>query len=391
MPAAATALAVLAAAAAPHGTTTIAFDGPLAARLRAQGVVLARQAALPVARGRLGGGAALELRGRVTLRAGRGRSAARLTLRGWRAELRAGRATLSAVAGGRRRTLLVAAPPLGRLRLDPAAGAARLRPTGVRLTRAGARLLHARLAVAASADERLGTLRVRAALGPASGGTGGSGNGGGGGTGGGGTRTPPPGCTPGFSSGTIPPAPAPLARPAGALDVTSATLTWRPRASFVQYINSGEGTIASDGATAGPPETAPGSSARLVYSFGFELKAGSWYDPVGGGADLLGRGTVRFLWRDHGIDVTLSDPEVELNGRSSRAIFVFSGGDCTQISPVRGVMLDLAPGSPTVNGTTREYGTIPATITDAGVSMFSGFYLPGDPWGSFAVAFEAAP
>ena len=214
----------------------------------------------------------------------------------------------------------------------------------------------------------------------APGGTGGS-------TGGGGTRTPPPGCTPGFSSGTIPAAPAPLARPVSALDVASATLTWRPRESFVQYVNSGEGATASDGATAGPPETVPGNSARLVYSFGFGLKPGSWYDPVSGSGDLLGQGTVRFLYRGHGIDISVEDPEIELNGRASRTIFAFSGGDCTQIAPVRGIMLNLVPGSPSVNGATRDYGTIPATITDAGATMFSGFYLPGDAWGTLSVAF----
>jgi hypothetical protein len=240
----------------------------------------------------------------------------------------------------------------------------------------------------------LGTLRVAVALG-ASGGAGqGTGGGPGGGTGGspgGGGTTPPPGCTPGFSGGTIPPAPAPLARPAGAVDVASATLTWRPRESFIQYVASGEGATTSDGATAGPPETVPGNGARLVYSFGFGLKPGSWFDPAGGSADLLGQGTVRFLYRGHGIDIAVKDPEIELNGRASRAIFAFSGGDCTQIAPVRGVMLNLAPGSPTVNGAARDYGTIPATITDAGATLFSGFYLPGDPWGSLAVAFAVAP
>ncbi len=395
MPAAATTLALLAVAAAPHGTTTISFDGPLAAGLRAEGVALARRAVLPVTRGRLGTGATLALRGRVTLSAGRGPAARRVRLSGWRAELRAGRVTLTAATDGRRRTLLVAAPPARQLTVDPAAGTARLRPTGVRVTRAGARLLRARLAIDAAAGERIGTLRVRAALDTAPGGTGGTGGSGGSGTGGSGTggdgtRTPP-GCTPGYSSGAIPPAPPPLARPAGALDVTRATLTWRPRPSFVQYVSTGEGASASDGAVPGPSERAPGSDASLVYSFGFGLKAGSWYDPAGGSAGLLAKGTVRFRYSGHGIDITVRDPEIELNGRSSRGIFTFSGGDCTQIAPVRGVMLDLAPGSPSANGAARDYGAVPATITAAGSDMFSGFYLPGDPWGSFAVAFSTDP
>jgi hypothetical protein len=393
---AATALALLAASAAPHGAATITSDGALADGLRAQGVAVARRIVLPAESGRIGTGATLSLRGRITLRAGREPSARRVTLSAWRAEVRAGQTVLSAVSGAQRRTLLRADVPRRRLTLDAATGSVRLQPVSLRLTRTGARFLRTRLAL----DERptgvLGTLRVAVVLGvQGSGGTGG-GSTGGGGTGGGATGggtggTTPPGCTPGFSSGTIPSAPAPLARPAGALDVASAALTWRPRESFIQYINSGEGTTASDGATAGPLETVPGNSARLVYSFGFGLKPGSWYDPTTASADLLGKGTVRFHYRDHGIDISVKDPEIELNGRASRAIFAFSGGDCTQIAPVRGLMLDLVPGSPSVNGSARDYGTIPATITDAGASMFSGFYAPGDPWGALRVAFEATP
>ncbi|HKG39025.1 MAG TPA: HtaA domain-containing protein [Conexibacter sp.] len=399
MPAAATtALAVLAASAAPHGAATITFDGALADGLRAQGVAVARRLVLPAERGRVANRAALVLRGSVTLRAGRKLGARRVTLSAWRADVRAGRTVLSAaVSGAQRRTLLRADVPRRRLTLDATTGTVRLQPVTLRLTRVGGRFLRTRLGL----DERptgvLGTLRVAIVLGGTTGGgQGGGGNGGGGpaggrGTGGGGGPTPPHGCTPGFSSGTIPPAPAPLARPAGAIDIASATLTWRPRESFIQYVASGEGATASDGATAGPLETVPGNSARLVYSFGFGLKPGSWYDPATGSADLLGQGTVRFLYRGHGIDISVRNPEIELNGRGSRAIFAFSGGDCTQIAPVRGVMLSLVPGNPSVNGPARDYGTIPATITDAGATMFSGFYLPGDPWGSLAVAFAVAP
>jgi hypothetical protein len=178
-------------------------------------------------------------------------------------------------------------------------------------------------------------------------------------------------------------------RPGTALAVSSSTLTWRPRESFVQYVAAGEGSSVSDGASAGPLETIGGNGARLVYSFGFGLKPGSWYDPGSGDADLFGSGTVRFRYRNHGIDITVKDPEIELNGDRSRAIFSFVGGDCTQIAPVRGIMLDLSPGAPTVTGATRDYRAIPARITDSGADMFSGFYLPGDLWGTFAVAFTA--
>ncbi|HMJ02417.1 MAG TPA: HtaA domain-containing protein [Conexibacter sp.] len=392
MPAAATALALLAASGATHGSTTIAFDGALARSLREQGVAVARQAVLPVAGGRLGNGAALALRGRLTLRAGSGRSARRVTFTAWRAQVRSRQATLSAFAIGRRRTVMSAAVPARKLTLSSTTGAVELRRVELRLTRTGARFLRTRLDLARLSAGVLGTLRVAARLGGAAGGGRGGGPGGGGGGGGGeGGPTPPPGCTPGFGSGPIEPAPAPLTRPVGAADVTSATLTWRPRSSFIQYVASGEGATASEGATAGPEEVVVGNPARLVYSFGFELKPGSWFHAGSGTAGLLARGTVRFRYSGHGIDIRVKDPEIEIDGSRSRAIFTFVGEDCTVITNVRGVMLDLAPGAPTGTPPSYDYGQIPATITDAGSSMFSGFYLPGDAWGSFAVAFTSGP
>lgn len=392
MAAATTALALIAASAAPHGATTITFDGALARALRGQGVAVTRQAVLPVRSGRIGSGAALALRGRVTLRARRDGRARRVALTGWRAQVRGRRATLTAVAGKRRRAFLVAAVPARRLTLDRDAGRVTVRRVRLRLTRGGARYLRARLALDRLPVGAIGTLRVSAKLGTAAPGNGGGG-GGGGGTGGGGGAgrggTTPPGCTPGYGSSPIEPAPAPLARPAGAADVTAATLTWRPRPSFIQYVSAGEGATASDGATAGPEEVQAGNPARLVYAFGFALKPGSWHHAGSGTAGLLAHGTVRFQYGDHGIDITVKDPEIEIDGGRSRAIFTFAGRDCTVISETRGIMLDLAPGSPTGAPPSYDYGEIPATITASGSDMLSGFYLPGDPWGTFAVAFTA--
>lgn len=392
MAAATTALALLAASAASHGSTTIGFDGAIADSLRDQGVAVARHAVLPVTGGTVRNGAALALRGRITLRAGRGRAARSVTLRGWRAQVRTGTTTLSAVAGRRRRTVLSAAVTARKLTLDSTTGAVELRRVALRLTRGGARLLRTRLALDELKAGKLGTLRVAARLGGATGGRGGRGGSGsgGGGTGGGGGGPTPPGCTPGFSSRPPPEAPPPLARPAvGATDVSSATLIWRPRESFVQYVASGEGATASDGASAGPEEVVAGNSARLVYSFGFTLKPGSWYHAASGTAGLLAQGTVRFSYSGHGIDITVKDPEIEINGGRSRAIFTFVGRDCTVISNVRGVMLDLRPNAPGGAPPAYDYGQISATITDAGSQMFSGFYLQGDAWGSFGVTFTS--
>jgi hypothetical protein len=356
---------------------------------------------LPVASGTVGGRGAASLAqgGRVTLKVGAGRAARTLTLTGWKAGIANGTATLSAVTGRRRRALLVARVSSRTLTLDASTGSVRLRAVTLRLTRVGASLIRTRLALDELAAGTLGTLRVTASVpGRTTGGSGGGGGGtgkgtggGGSGTGGGGTTTPPPGCTPGFASGPIEPAPAPLARPTGAFDISAATFAWRPKESFVQYVNTGEGTSVADGATAGPLEPVPGNSARLTYSFGFTLKPGSWYDPVSQTAGLLAQGTVRFRYSAHGIDISVKNPEVELNGRSSRAVFTFVGSDCSVITETRSVMLDLAPRAPGGTPPTFDYGQIPATITRSGASMFSGFYNPGDAWGSFGLAFTAGP
>lgn len=378
MPTATAALVALAAATAPTGTTTIAADGPVAAGLREQGVAVARQIVLPVQGGTIGSASALALRGRVTLRHGR----RTLTLTQWRGRVQAGRTTLSALpTGARKRVVVLAAEVVPwRLTVTASSGKLRLEPVKVRLTRPGAKLIRTRLALETLRPGVLGHLRAQATIPLAEQKVPGDGTPGGGQTPGGGGPTGP---TCEVSSDQITPAGPPMARPAGAVDVASATITWRPRDSFIRYVSSGEGAIASEGATAGPAEVLPGSATPLVYSFGFGLKAGSWYDAVSDTAGLFARGTVRFRYSGHGIDITVKDPEIELHGADSTAVFTLGGDGCTQLGDIRGQMLALAPGAPSGH----DYGQIPATITSTGADMFSGFYLPGDPWGSIAVAF----
>ena len=93
-----------------------------------------------------------------------------------------------------------------------------------------------------------------------------------------------------------------LARPAGAVDVVSATITWHVRESFVDYINSGGGTSTENGATSDPP-----------YDFHFPFARG-WRDPASGDAALYYTGRVNFRYPSHGIDMQAEDPEIELNG-----------------------------------------------------------------------------
>jgi hypothetical protein len=271
-----------------------------------------------------------------------------------------GRLTVSARLGARRITALS-----GRLdpgALDPDLPGVHLSSTKVALT-AGARRALARRLRAPLPRGAIGTVRIGAlptAKKPAA--------------------TTPPGS-----------APAPAPRPPTATAVTAATLTWNVRDSFVRYINTGEGTSVSGGAIADPPTVRPGSDAALVYSFRFPFASG-WYDSATGTAALKHTGAVRFRYSAHTIDLTTADPEVELAGAASRAVVRFDGPTAGDLAGQRGVLMDLDPAGATRTvgngGKTITYTTIPGKVPQGTAgSVFAGFYMPGDEFGSMTVSF----
>ena len=172
-------------------------------------------------------------------------------------------------------------------KLNAATGSVALRGATVRLTVAGAAALRRALKVKRLSPGALGTLTVDAKRSTT---TTGNGTPGPTTTPGtttttpGGTTTPPGPNTPADLGGPVPPA-----RPASAVDVTAAPITWHVRDSFIRYINTGEGTATSDGATAEPPVVI-GGSPPLVYDFHFPFKGG-WYDPMSKTARVTYSGT----------------------------------------------------------------------------------------------------
>jgi hypothetical protein len=176
-----------------------------------------------------------------------------------------------------------------------------------------------------------------------------------------------------------------LARPDGALSIASATIVWRPKESWIRYINGGEGTCVFDGAVDGVREVRPGTSTPLVYSFGFPFTSG-WYHA--GTAAVSFKGGVGFKWKGHGINFSTADPEIEINGEASRGIFRFNGADDTPYPNRRGVLVDLTPVAdedPSPNGYSF---TMPAKIPEGvGTSVFAGFYTAGTEFGTVTVAF----
>lgn len=387
-------------ASAAGGATTIDLRGPAARALRAHGVAISarkpakagpRRIVLPVAKGsraRLVHRGAVVLRSRAAASA-RGR-AVRLTA--WQTRVTPRRATVTARLGKRRVPVFVATyRPQARTLGDRAVTVTR---STTRLARPAVKALRRALGVSQLRAGVVGTTRVKARLagqptggGPqptppnAGGGTGG---------GGGGSTTPPtpgsPACH-GFGSETVPVASPPLTKPDGAATVTAATFWWSPKDSWMRYINSGyrpgDGVHAADGATPDRPH-----ADTVVYRYRFTLDSGSWYDGAKG--VLYFRGTVRFRWEDHGLDITVANPEVQLDGAASRLVFRFTGSECSTLRNQRVELAKLAVGTPTGTPPAYDFGTVTATITDPGAGAFSRMYRAGTEWGAIELAFTTS-
>ena len=195
------------------------------------------------------------------------------------------------------------------------------------------------------------------------------------------------------TAGGPPPAPGsgepPVrARPAGARTITGATLTWRVRESFIRDIASGEGTTPSRGTSGAAPEALEGAPP-LVYAYRFPFAEG-WCDPATGAARVTFTGTVAFRYATHGIDLVVNDPEIELDGPNSRVIFRMTGSGDTAGGNQRQVVetLDVSKATATGGGTAFAYERIPGSVPPgAASSVFAGYYLPGDPFGSVSISY----
>lgn len=421
------ALLPVAASAATSGTTTIELTGSAAKALSSQQVRItaqkpakasSRRIVLPVTGGTVAGSAKLKLGGSVSLRTRAGRTTRTVKLTGWQSAVGAGGTTsVSALSGKRRVTLFTIVAPKRSVTLDKAAGTARVAGGRARLTAAGAKALRSGLALRRLVAGPLGSAKLTASVGGSSGGGTTTTPGGGtttpgtggtpGTTPGGGTPAPTPAQCSGFSTGTVPEATAPLARPAGATDVSAAPMQWYGRDSWIRYINGGllatDGFKASDGAQLGPVEkypeptdtyADPSRSVPLAYSATFTFDPSrSWY--LAGGASSTGllayTGTVRFRWDAHGIDLTFKNPEVELDGANSRLVFTVARAACSNFPAKRVTMFKLTVPAPTGAGSPFAYGPIAARISTDGATLFSSQYFAGDAWGSVRNLAVTAP
>jgi hypothetical protein len=390
--AAALALAPLGAgqAVAASGASTIELGGSGLAGLRDQGVALgARRPAriargvlrLPVARGLVRSSAYLDHSGSLRLRKRAGGRTRTLTIRRLQVRL-GGRSRVIGTVAGERFALFVIHAKRGTLSLSRTVGSASLRAAELRLSGKAARLVKRRLQLRAAPRGRFGSLTVDALVG-GSGGPGGD-TGGGANPGGG-----PP------QSGPIGEGPAPPTRPASAVDVSAATLTWHLRDSWIRYVSTEEPPAALEGAVPAaaipqsahpcPDNPAAAPPGPLVYSWSLPFVSG-WYDAASGTAALSFTGGVRFRYLGHGIDLDVKDLELQLGGDSSKALARFDGRGGTNIGNRRGVLVDLAPPSPPPGGPdTLIRGSIPAGGSE---SVFAGFYGAGDGFGCVSLSYS---
>jgi len=428
--AAATLVAAFAAPASASAAVTGAraeldLDGPAARQLERDGARVTvvrpadkvqRRLRLPVSVTVVGTGASSGLSGSLSFRAGK-RSVAVSRLR---VTVGAGRRiTVTGWLRGDPVTVLTGTAPKAGFALDRTASTAAFAKAGVTLSRDVARTLRRLLRLRHTPTSRLGTLGLIRATGDATVGTGSSSpssSSSPGAAAGGGSGSAPSAAGPQISSGPITDETPPLARPATAVDVVSSTVTWRVRDSWIQYIAAGNpsgttGTTPSGGAFRSPASQQGCSSdgsvntALLTYQFGFAFQRG-WYDPASQQASLTFAGAVNFRYPSHGIDLSASDPEIQVNGAASKLVFGFSGSEGTDLGGKRGTLTDLkvdgppapracaadaAPtltANPAVSGTTRTYERIPGTIPGGtGASVFAGFYPAGAPFGWLTVSF----
>ncbi len=375
-------------AAAAPGQAVLEVGGPAAKALRAEGVAIAplgaakggaQRIVLPVRTGLVGSTATvLRFGGGISLR--KGRRAARLGDLRLTLGRRGGVAgKLAGSASGLFRVLKG-----GRRQIDPARGSARLSGLRLELTRPAVRDLAEKLGLERRPSGVFGTLSAadedlpQAAPVAAK------------------SEEQNTGCSLPSSAGPAPEDPLPVAtRPPGAVDVTGASLSWSVRDSFIRYVNTGEGTSVSGGATAAAPEVRAGSSLPLTYAFGFPF-ANGWHDaganpadPADDRAAIYFNGGVRFLYGAHEIDLRTSAPEIELGGGSSRAIFSVAEGEAPAERQVI-VNLDLGrAASVQRSGGTVTYDRVPGAIpAGTATSTFAGFYAPGTDFGCFTVSYS---
>lgn len=363
--------AVAGATSAATGTTRLTLDGPAARTFEQRGVKVAAvkpatkrsgRFVLPVSGGKVSSAkvATVKLRGGLRLSRG-GRKVVLGSM-----VLKVGRASkVTAKVGGRTRTLFTVRSPKGAVTLNRAGQSVAVQNVALRLTPGAAKLLSPRLGL--KGKRRLTAGTVANLLTDA--------------------RVAAPAAAP------APAAPV-AATPSTAVPITTASIVWRQRPSWLQYMETGRsyngqpdplgGTSAIDGAVPGPVEeqrTSNGTVVAIPYTYAFPFASG-WYDTATGRAQIQFTGGLRHRYMDHGIDLTVRNPLVELNGAASR--IVATVGNAATSAPATStnyVSLDATKAAASLSGNVITVTGLPGTFPPDATGTFSGFYSAGEPFG----------
>ncbi|WP_290806066.1 HtaA domain-containing protein [Herbiconiux sp.] len=174
-----------------------------------------------------------------------------------------------------------------------------------------------------------------------------------------------------------------IAAPASAAtgDVTSATLDWGVKASWRGYVAGFGGTVTpSDGASTDP-------------AYRWSTSGTGAYDEATGAASVSFGGAVEWKVPAHGIDIVLSDPELDLASDGTGTLS-FDYVDPTGATG-SGVFATLSTSGATVthDGGVANYSGVAATAAAAMTAVFGGSYAVGTALDavSFTLPYELAP
>ena len=176
--------------------------------------------------------------------------------------------------------------------------------------------------------------------------------------------------------GELPPEAPVIEQPEGSIPVESASITWRIRESFVNYLNGGGSVTAIQPASPGPAESI-GGRPELVYDFDLPLSSG-WVadESQSAKAVVKGSGGVWFRLCKNTINFTLTDPEIVLDGDSSTLVVEANGTDGSPYDGRRVTVLRLFPSRATraeVNGRQTVLEGIPAYVADGATGVFISY------------------
>lgn len=167
-----------------------------------------------------------------------------------------------------------------------------------------------------------------------------------------------------------------IEEPEGAIPIESATVRWRIRESFINYLSSGGSVTAVAPGTAGSPESFQGGP-ELVYDFDLPFASG-WVADEGEAARAVvtGTGGIWFRLCRNTINFTLTDPELDLNGDDSQLIVRATGTDGTSYDGRRVTVLRLFPSLAErveTNGRETTLEGIPAYVAEGATGVFLSY------------------